>query len=367
MLASYEGHQWSARRPSWFIDHESGVLQAFHSVLQNATKNMSSASSAANCSVIDVGTNAGFYSLMSAAYGCTVYGFEIQANCIDWLSRGAVQDNVQDKIHLFQNPVSSQVKHLRIKYSDQHACDGNFGFTREDCPKCDHHQFATERTFNTTTLDSAFGFLLGSGAGAGAAPKQPTTSAGAERSESDSGSVTLYVANPQIHQITFINLLKVDVEGHDVEVIRGARHLLQKRLIHHLIVEIVPSMWPSLHSHTLQTAHATTVTTGVAQPQPQMHSNSNKRNHASAVDVYVEVMSYGYSARCLTLKGGASASDSDSGNGNGSGNGSGNGNGNGKSKRVALYTKLTAAAFATHVLSEECVDWLFAASLSNEL
>lgn len=293
-----------------------------------------------SCTVIDVGTNAGFYTLMSAAYGCTVFGFEIQAMCLDWLTRAAIKDKVPDKIHLFQNPVSSTVKHLRIKYSEEHTCDGNFGFSREDCPNCDHHMFPTERTFNTTTLDSAFSCLFLTAPGADGAVESASTSS--SREGSASGGVSNHIAPALLREMlqSHITLLKIDVEGHDLEVIRGARLLLQNQLIRNLIVEIVPTMWPSqshLHTHL------------------RSHTNTHAQAHVHAGEVYSELLSFGYNARCLTLKGGDSASGNVS-----SGSGNGDKGDKVRGKGVAVYTKQTAAAFMSHMLRGDCIDWLFA-------
>ena len=100
--------------------------------------------------------------MMSASYGCNVYGFELQHDYIDVASKAASFDDGISHIHQFQNSVSDTSSEMTIKYRDNMQCDGNFGFTREDCPWCDFNKIATEKTFfNSTTLDTAF--LLGRG------------------------------------------------------------------------------------------------------------------------------------------------------------------------------------------------------------
>ena len=130
--ASFKNHSWTCRS-QWHFKNEGGVIQAFDDVLSNPSRGQ-------ECVVVDVGVNAGFYSLMSASYGCTVYGFELQRDCIDIAVKFTEFDKVTSRVHLFQNLVSDTNGQKTIKYTDNKVCDGNFGFTREDCSWCDFHK-----------------------------------------------------------------------------------------------------------------------------------------------------------------------------------------------------------------------------------
>ena len=182
--ATFKEHSWTAYKAKWLFENELGVIGAFNDILSQPSGH------GVECVVVDVGVNAGFYTMMSASYGCNVYGFELQHDCIDVASKAASFDDAISHIHLFQNPVSDTSSEMTIKYRDNMQCDGNFGFTREDCPWCDFNKIATEKTFNSTTLDTAF--LLGRG-----------------KERAIVGTVTSENA-------PIIKLLKIDIEGHDV-------------------------------------------------------------------------------------------------------------------------------------------------------
>lgn len=65
-----------------------------------------------------------------------------------------------------------------------------------------------------------------------------------------------------------VTLLKVDVEGQDVGVVKGALELFKQRRIHHLVAEVYAAMWPEPYS-------------------------------AAGLAVYHEILKAGYVAQCL--------------------------------------------------------------------
>ena len=85
-----------------------------------------SSSSSSSLSVIDVGVNTGFFTLLSAAHGATVYGFELQRTCISRVRE-----------HLANNPLLSRSVYLFNMGLGQEAdvvednatgvCDGTWG------------------------------------------------------------------------------------------------------------------------------------------------------------------------------------------------------------------------------------------------
>lgn len=237
----YEEHKFMTYKAEWLLENEKGVIKAFHTILKDAPQDGS-------CVVVDVGVNAGFYSLMSAMYGCTVYGFELQRDCIDVTMEAAARDESTSRIHLFRNPVSDTSSVMDIKYDDNLRCDGNFGFTREDCPWCDFHKLKGERKFNSTTLDDAF--LYGTGR---------------------EKAIT--------KDIDAIKLIKIDVEGHDVHAVKGALALFQRKVVQNLIIETVPGMWPT----------------------PDRNDPDNDKADKGK-KVYKKLLDHGYSARCLTFR-----------------------------------------------------------------
>lgn len=275
----YKDHSFTAHKQDWLLENEKGVIDAFHTRLVNANEG-------AGCVVVDVGVNAGFYSLMSASYGCTVYGFELQRDCIDVTMEAASRDDATSKIHLFRNPVSDVASTMDIKYDDSLRCDGNFGFTREDCPWCDFHKLKGERKFNSTTLDDAF--LYG---------------AGKER------AIT--------KDIDAITLIKIDVEGHDVQVVKGALSLFQRKMVKNLIIETVPGMWPT-----------------------PSRDDPDKSKFDKGKKVYRKLLEHGYSARCLTFRDPGDSRDND---------------------KIAkkIFTKEQVDDFQELMLKGVCIDWLY--------
>ena len=97
------------------------------SVVKATTKTASrSTTTATQLSVIDVGVNTGFFTLLAAAHGATVYGFELQRTCISRVRE-----------HLANNPLLSRSVYLFNLGLGQEAdvvadnardfCDGTWG------------------------------------------------------------------------------------------------------------------------------------------------------------------------------------------------------------------------------------------------
>jgi FkbM family methyltransferase len=184
-----------------------------------------------NCLVVDVGMNDGFYTTMAAAFGCQVYSFELQRRCIELAQMAIHKNNFFDNVNIFQRPVSrTNGEIIEIPFPSSEYCDGSFTFSGQDQEGRTHSH--EHRTLNRTFL-----------------------------------AVSLYSFIPKS---AHIDILKVDVEGHETEVLVGALNIFKEHRIGEAIVEL-----------------------GGA---------GNYNNVTELLDVYRQIVSYGYTLTTLNCK-----------------------------------------------------------------
>ena len=159
------------------------------------------------CNVLDVGMNDGFYTQLSASYGCRVWSFELQESCIT-VSRNAIHvNNFTDLVTIFRSPVSNSHSEVfkvpRGSDDDVKRCDGGFSISGKDPNQKAHKQFQVHGhiALHTTKLDSF------------------------------------------VPWGTIIDFMKVDVEGHDVEVLMGAEKLFKEHRIKMALIEVTSEFW----------------------------------------------------------------------------------------------------------------------------
>jgi FkbM family methyltransferase len=151
------------------------------------------------CLVFDVGMNDGFYTMMSASYGCKVYSFDIQKACIDAAQYLVQKNRFENLVNIIQAPVSSvNGMNIPIQLLPDGFCDGGFTFSGKNRRKRIHSHVDLEKPvpFRAVALDA---FVCPS---------------------------------------CFIDFLKVDTEGHETEVLIGAMNLFQTHRIGTAVIEI---------------------------------------------------------------------------------------------------------------------------------
>jgi FkbM family methyltransferase len=164
----------------WIMDYEQHILRQLEKVVC-----VGSASSI----VVDVGANDGIYSLLAAATrGCRVQAFEMQRSCVAIAAAAARLNDLDQRIVIHQQPVSN-VTGQEIRMAAGEQCLGTMSVTAR-------RKRGPHDVLRTTTLDAAF-----------------AASANA------------------------IAWLKVDAEGHESEIIEGARQLFIGRRIASAVVE----------------------------------------------------------------------------------------------------------------------------------
>jgi len=163
-----------------------------------------------NCVLIDVGMNDGFYTNLAGVLGCQVWSFELQRKCIDLAKYAITTNKIDDLVTIMHLPVSSKHgKLLNIPFPEEQLCDGGFSFSGNNTenrltPRSKHkHNNNTDtkplfhiKTFQSITLDSF------------------------------------------IHRNTYIDILKIDTEGHETEVLIGSLNLFRQHRIGIAFVEL---------------------------------------------------------------------------------------------------------------------------------
>lgn len=177
----------------WVMIQEQGCLDVADRAMANKTA----------CFALDVGMNDGFFTQLAASYGCQVYSFELQPSCIA-ISRNATSANgFGHLVTIFRAPVSkAHGELLLVPHGDdeaQHRCDGGLSVDAQFA----HKKFAIQghHPLYTVSLDALVPVALA------------------------------------------VDFLKIDVEGHDVEVLQGAEELFRSHRIKRAVIEVTRNKW----------------------------------------------------------------------------------------------------------------------------
>jgi FkbM family methyltransferase len=175
---------------NWVLEEEQGPVNVFIDALKNKRK---------KCYTLDVGMNDGFYTMLFAAHGCHVLSFELQAKCIEF-ARAALRENKFDHlVTVLNQPVYNENGYLlNIGMPTHGKCLGGFDISGNLNRRMNAK--STPREYATVALD------------------------------------TIVPPNG------FIDALKIDVEGHDTEVLMGARRLFRDHQIGVAVIEINSSL-----------------------------------------------------------------------------------------------------------------------------
>ena len=184
------------------------------------------------CVFIDVGMNDGFYTNLSGKLGCQVWSFELQRKCIELAKLAINTNNINDLVTILHLPVSSKHgKILSIPFPEEHLCDGGFSFSGNNTSLLNvkvqqqHHKNNDTkhhlRQFQSIALDSF------------------------------------------IHKNTYIDILKIDTEGHEPDVLMGSINLFRQHRIGVAFVEL--------------------------------GAIANYNNFSDVINIYKEIVSYNYS------------------------------------------------------------------------
>ena len=194
------------------------------------------------CHMLDVGMNDGFFSMMAARLGCRVVSFELQEKCIRVARRALIYngDEAAARVTIVHRPVADAEGILMTLPYDRNWCSGMFGFANKGCGEKCNPSFAVSKTFRSVALQ--------------------------ERFQGTAAYFSVAVGN----SAPVVDFLKVDVEGFDPQVLRGALSLFRERRVRVAVVEIGPGSW---------------------------HPDANVTQSNWVV---FDIIGYGYSVQCLT-------------------------------------------------------------------
>ena len=180
------------------LTEEGGCLD----VLDQAVRNKQG-----NCNVLDVGMNDGFYTQLATTYGCHVWSFELQSSCIALSRNATIANNASHLVNFIHAPASARNgEPLKVPHGteeDGKRCDGGFSIAGGDANLRAHKPYSIRgyHILHTIRLDSF------------------------------------------VPVDTKIDFLKVDVEGHDPEVLEGAELLFKEKRIQFAVVEVFVDFW----------------------------------------------------------------------------------------------------------------------------
>jgi len=186
----------------YFQTHfETVVSEVFHRALSSVEYG--------SALVLDIGANTGWFSALAAhCYGAHVHAFEPQLECMVGACAVLRQNSIDDRVDWHVNFVAAQ--HFAKEIPDLFANDGSASLSLASCDP----GFSSRQT------------------------KPPT------------GQITRVesiVIDEQFPTERFA-VIKIDTEGHEIEVLESMRNVLTQRRVPHIVVEVSPNWWPSAHS-----------------------------------------------------------------------------------------------------------------------
>ncbi len=165
----------------YLFSSESQVIRHFGQVLKKCRERKGQI-------ILDMGMNEGFFSLLSAASSCTVFGFEPQPGCISKIIPSVSRNDLPGVLQVINAGVGSRQKGLMK--SSPNACDPGKSFTKKYAKK----EQSSDVLVNMVALDVLF----------------PTQE---------------------------IALLHIDVEGFEPVIMTGAKNMLLEGRVKNLIYE----------------------------------------------------------------------------------------------------------------------------------
>ena len=193
--------------PEFFFEQgpELQIGDIFESVLR---------ASSAHPIVLDVGANAGYFTLLAASLGASVYAFELQPTCVGHIrQRLDANAGLGSRVHLFQMGLGDPA----VVAAPTGACDGGFGYSGLSQVK---HARAVPRA-RTRELDPR--------PAAGVAPGHATS--------------VITPASTVVQDGWTLDLVKIDTEGGEVGVLKHMLPLVDQKRVKHIVVEILPAHW----------------------------------------------------------------------------------------------------------------------------
>lgn len=154
--------------------------------------------------VVDVGAHVGYFSLISASYGCRVASFEPNSAALRYLNLSRAANNF-DKIRLYPKGVGQADTTALYKQTDTWALNG---FVRK------------QRKLSTVN-----GSLV----------------EGEPRRNFETVDVTMLDSLIDEN----VRLLKIDTEGYEANVLTGAKNLIYNHRVHHILVEVKQATSPA--------------------------------------------------------------------------------------------------------------------------
>lgn len=160
--------------------------------------------------VVDIGANTGIYGLYAASLGYTVHFVDFQPVCIKYIQTAIVINHLEQRTKIHPFPLARTNSH-RMKVSDLSPCIGVF-------------RSSSSTQFTRINREQ----------GIDALPFYEVTTRRFDELWEKEGS----------EQIV---LMKIDVEGFEVEVLGGMWELFREQRVTNLIVEVTPHFW--LHDY----------------------------------------------------------------------------------------------------------------------
>ncbi|KAG0579210.1 hypothetical protein KC19_4G082000 [Ceratodon purpureus] len=181
--------------------------------------------------VIDIGAHVGYFSLIAASYGCRVISFEPNSVALRYLNLSTAINNF-DRVSLYQKGVGAADTQANYRQTDTWALNG-FLKKRRKLSSVETPDVPMTEANILEDSEQADGIMnMGIQSGFGRRRILETVDVAMLDSVVDED----------------VLLIKIDTEGYEENVFAGAKNLLSKHKIHHILAEVKQANVPSKRS-----------------------------------------------------------------------------------------------------------------------